>query len=292
MSGGGVIRGPAGNNDCRIYVGNLPPDIRTKDIEDVFYKYGAIRDIDLKNRRGGPPFAFVEFEDPRDAEDAVYGRDGYDYDGYRLRVEFPRSGRGTGRGGGGGGGGGAPRGRYGPPSRRSENRVVVSGLPPSGSWQDLKDHMREAGDVCYADVYRDGTGVVEFVRKEDMTYAVRKLDNTKFRSHEFCLSNREKLPTSGLKLMGPEVQVTEDLGLEAVVVAGAVAEATAGVAVTPRGEAEDRHAILPVTADLALAHKRTGDAFCRTHVVYSFPLFSTIFSFFNSNRFVQNGLKC
>ena len=57
----------------------------------------------------------------------MYGRDGYDYDGYRLRVEFPRSGRGTGRGGGGGGGGGAPRGRYGPPSRRSENRVVVSG---------------------------------------------------------------------------------------------------------------------------------------------------------------------
>lgn len=60
----------------------------------------------------------------------------------------------------------------------------LSGLPPSGSWQDLKDHMREAGDVCYADVYRDGTGVVEFVRKEDMSYAVRKLDNTKFRSHE------------------------------------------------------------------------------------------------------------
>ncbi|ROL50836.1 Serine/arginine-rich splicing factor 1 [Anabarilius grahami] len=122
---GGVIRGPAGNNDCRIYVGNLPPDIRTKDVEDVFYKYGAIRDIDLKNRRGGPPFAFVEFEDPRDAEDAVYGRDGYDYDGYRLRVEFPRSGRGGGRGGGGGAG--APRGRYGPPSRRSEYRVIVSG---------------------------------------------------------------------------------------------------------------------------------------------------------------------
>lgn len=47
--------------------------------------------------------------------------------------------------------------------------------------------MREAGDVCYADVYRDGTGVVEFVRKEDMTYAVRKLDNTKFRSHEVCV---------------------------------------------------------------------------------------------------------
>lgn len=64
--------------------------------------------------------------------------------------------------------------------------LSVAGLPQSGSWQDLKDHMREAGDVCYADVFRDGTGVVEFVRKEDMTYAVRKLDNTKFRSHEVC----------------------------------------------------------------------------------------------------------
>ena len=56
MSGGG--------NDCRIYVGNLPPDIRSKDIEDLFYKYGKIVFIDLKNRRG-PPFAFVEFEDSR-----------------------------------------------------------------------------------------------------------------------------------------------------------------------------------------------------------------------------------
>lgn len=103
---------------------------------------------------------------------------------------------------------------------------------------------------------------------------------------------REKLPTSGLKLMGPEVQVMEDLDLEAVVVAEAVAEATAGVAVTPQGEAEDHHAILPVIADLALVHKMIGDTFCRTHVVYSFPLFSTIFSFFNSKCFVRNGLKC
>ena len=53
-----------GSNECRIYVGNLPPDIRSKDIEDLFYKYGKIVFIDLKNRRG-PPFAFVEFEDGR-----------------------------------------------------------------------------------------------------------------------------------------------------------------------------------------------------------------------------------
>ena len=65
----------------------------------------------------------------------------------------------------------------------------VSGLPPTGSWQDLKDHMREAGDVCYADVFKDGTGVVEFLRYEDMKYAVKKLDDSRFRSHEVSHSS-------------------------------------------------------------------------------------------------------
>jgi len=175
------------NNECRIYVGNLPPDIRTKDIEDLFYKFGKIVFIDLKNRKG-PPFAFVEFEDSRDADDAVSARDGYDYDGYKLRVEFPRGsgpykGGGGERGGGFGGRGRGERGR-GPPARRSQYRVLITGLPPSGSWQDIKDHMREAGDVCFADVYKDGTGVVEFLRYEDMKYATRKLDDSKFKSHE------------------------------------------------------------------------------------------------------------
>ena len=44
--------------------------------------------------------------------------------------------------------------------------------------------MREAGDVCYADVYRDGSGVVEFTTREDMKNAIKHLDDTKFRSHE------------------------------------------------------------------------------------------------------------
>lgn len=137
----------------------------------------------------------------RDAKDAVRARDGYDYDGYRLRVEFPR-GRERGPGGVFKNGRDSSR-RNGYPSRRSNYRVkvtgmlfimfvlsetttnfILSGLPPTGSWQDLKDHMREAGDVCYADVFKDGTGVVEFLRYEDMKYAIKKLDDSRFRSHE------------------------------------------------------------------------------------------------------------
>lgn len=39
-------------SENRIYVGNLPPDIRTKDVEDLFYRFGKVLFVDLKNRRG------------------------------------------------------------------------------------------------------------------------------------------------------------------------------------------------------------------------------------------------
>ena len=51
--------------------------------------------------------------------------------------------------------------------------------------------MREAGDVCFADVQRDGEGVVEFLRREDMEYALRRLDRTEFRSHQVSSSADE-----------------------------------------------------------------------------------------------------
>ena len=132
----------------------------------------------------------------RDAEDAVRGRDGYEFRGQRIRVEFPRGGRGGRSGGGGGGGGGGGfgggsgygggggGGGRGHPPRRSDYRVLVSGLPPTGSWQDLKDHMRDAGDVQFTDVFKDGTGIVEYSRYDDMKYALKHLDDSKFRSHE------------------------------------------------------------------------------------------------------------
>lgn len=52
------------SNDSKIYVGNLPSDIRKRDLEDIFYKYGKVVEVDLHDRRE-LPFAFIEFEDPR-----------------------------------------------------------------------------------------------------------------------------------------------------------------------------------------------------------------------------------
>ncbi|XP_031496072.1 serine/arginine-rich splicing factor SR34A-like isoform X1 [Nymphaea colorata] len=174
-----------GRSARTIYVGNLPGDIREWEVEDLFYKYGPIVDIELKNPPRPPGYCFVEFESARDAEDAIRGRDGYSFDGYRLRVELAHGGKGmsssSDRRSGHGGGSSS---RYGP-SRRSEYRVVVRGLPSSASWQDLKDHMRKAGEVCFAQVFRDGDGamgLVDYTNYEDMKHAIRKLDDTEFRN--------------------------------------------------------------------------------------------------------------
>ncbi|KAG5231745.1 serine/arginine-rich-splicing factor SR [Salix suchowensis] len=170
-----------------LYVGNLPGDIREREVEDLFYKYGPIAHIDLKIPPRPPGYAFVEFEEARDAEDAIRGRDGYDFDGHRLRVELAHGGRGqssSDRHSSYSGGGGGGRGRGGV-SRRSEYRVVVTGLPSSASWQDLKDHMRRAGDVCFSQVFRDGsgtTGIIDYTNYEDMKYAIKKLDDSEFRN--------------------------------------------------------------------------------------------------------------
>lgn len=51
-------------NDVWVYVGNFLLDIRVRDIEDLFYKFGKIVFVDLKIR-WGLLFCFVEFEDLR-----------------------------------------------------------------------------------------------------------------------------------------------------------------------------------------------------------------------------------
>mmetsp|Transcript_19021 Transcript_19021/g.19150 ORF Transcript_19021/g.19150 Transcript_19021/m.19150 type:complete len:295 (-) Transcript_19021:881-1765(-) len=160
----------------RVFIGNLPMNIREREIDDLFGKYGRIRDIDLKTPSRPPAYAFITFDDVRDAEDAIRGRDGYDFDGDRLRVEFAKGSRDSARSRF------DDRGRGRQMGRRSEYRVLISGLPRSASWQDLKDHMRKAGDVIYADVDHNGDGVVEFSNRDDMESAVRRLDDTEFKN--------------------------------------------------------------------------------------------------------------
>ncbi|XP_076291752.1 RNA-binding protein 1-like isoform X5 [Lasioglossum baleicum] len=71
---------------CKVYVGNLGSSASKHEIESAFSKYGPLRNVWVA--RNPPGFAFVEFEDPRDAEDAVRGLDGTRCCGTRVRVEM------------------------------------------------------------------------------------------------------------------------------------------------------------------------------------------------------------
>jgi len=65
-------------------VHSKPPPTAAQ-IEDIFDRYGRIRAVDIKNSSRGA-YAFVEFEDGRDASDAVRKEDGMSQLGGRLRV--------------------------------------------------------------------------------------------------------------------------------------------------------------------------------------------------------------
>ncbi|CAH0550898.1 unnamed protein product [Brassicogethes aeneus] len=199
----------------RVFVGGLTYKIRERDLEKFFRKYGRIKEVSMKNG-----YAFVEFDDHRDADDAVYEMNGKDLMGDRVTVErargTPRGSdqwRGSGERGGGGGdrggrGYGPPRGsrndpprgrdKYGPPTR-TEYRVVVENLSSRVSWQDLKDYMRKAGEVTYADAHKQciNEGVVEFASYSDMKNAIEKLDDTEINGRRIRLT--EDKPRGGGK---------------------------------------------------------------------------------------------
>ena len=90
------------SRSTRLYIGGVTHATRTHDLEDVFSRYGPLREVTIKEG-----FGFIEFADARDAEAAErrYGgsRGLTTAAGDRLRVEFAkdrqserrRGGRGT-----------------------------------------------------------------------------------------------------------------------------------------------------------------------------------------------------
>uniref|UniRef100_A0A1I7VF52 RRM domain-containing protein n=1 Tax=Loa loa TaxID=7209 RepID=A0A1I7VF52_LOALO len=217
------------NMSARVYVGRLSYRASERDIEHFFRGYGRIRDIVLKNG-----FGFVEFDDPRDADDAVYELNGKELCGERVILEFSRRGPRSRMGFGGFDRFPPPRreSRYGPP-QQTRYRLIVENLSSRCSWQrvrwplnsvhkdkaevkapnwpggsrelvqlkmvyrwlrlvvvycrivratsehdlDLKDIMRTAGEVTFADAHKQhpNEGIVCFLTRDDLERALDKL---------------------------------------------------------------------------------------------------------------------
>ncbi|XP_041437832.1 serine/arginine-rich splicing factor 3 isoform X4 [Xenopus laevis] len=100
--------------DCKVYVGNLGNNGNKTELERAFGYYGPLRSVWVA--RNPPGFAFVEFEDPRDAADAVRELDGRTLCGCRVRVELSNG------------------------EKRSRNR----GPPPSWNRRPRDDYRRKS----------------------------------------------------------------------------------------------------------------------------------------------------
>ncbi|KAK2103664.1 Serine/arginine-rich splicing factor 3 [Saguinus oedipus] len=114
--------------DCKVYVGNLGNNGNRTELERAFGYYGPLRSVWVA--RNPPGFAFVEFEDPRDAADAVRELDGRTLCGCRVRVELSNGEKRSRNGGPPPSWGRRPRDDYRrrspPPRRRSPRRRSFS----------------------------------------------------------------------------------------------------------------------------------------------------------------------
>ncbi|XVF44035.1 hypothetical protein PTKIN_Ptkin02bG0087900 [Pterospermum kingtungense] len=81
----------------RVYVGNLDPRVTERDLEDEFRIFGCVG----RSEARPPGYAFIEFDDRRDAIDAIRELDGKN--GWRVELSHNSKG-GGGRGGRRGGG--------------------------------------------------------------------------------------------------------------------------------------------------------------------------------------------
>lgn len=59
---------------CKVYIGELGNNANKQELEEEFGAFGRLKNVWIA--RNPPGFAFVEFEDPRDAEDACNALDG------------------------------------------------------------------------------------------------------------------------------------------------------------------------------------------------------------------------
>ena len=109
----------------KLYVGNLPYQVRDEDLQQAFGAFGNVNSAKVMMERDtgrSKGFGFVEMGSAQEAEAAINGLNGKNFGGRDLTVNIarpmepraPRSGGGGGYGGGGygGGNGGGQRRSY------------------------------------------------------------------------------------------------------------------------------------------------------------------------------------
>ena len=196
FSGGAVSGGRFSSDQAaqsrRVYVGNLSWDVAWQDLKDHMRSAGEVVHAEvITDQHSGRSkgCGVVEFATDQEAQQAIELLSNTELNG---RTIFVREDRETTSGKTG-----APGGMRG---QQSNPSVYVWNLSPETSWQDLKDHMRKAGNVDSASVFTSPTGeansgIVVYQRSQDAARAIRELQGTLL--HDSAISLREDRLHSG-----------------------------------------------------------------------------------------------
>lgn len=187
-----------GSNEknLRVYVGNLSWDVNWRDLKDHMKSTGCevtradvITTADGRSKGCG----IVEFATSEGARRAVLTLNDTELNGRQIFVREDREEKQA-----SGGDSSNNRGQSGDAQSR---RCYVGNLSWDVAWQDLKDHMREAGDVVFAEVMTEndgrskGCGIVEYATAEEAREAIQSLTDTELKGRMIFV--REDRETGG-----------------------------------------------------------------------------------------------
>jgi len=158
-------------NRAQLFVGRLPKDVRRNDLEQIFGRYGRVTRCDIRVGLE-TAYAFIDFDDHRDAKDALKFENGREFHGQRIVVDWAiddyKYGRYSKRAAATGyrrGGSGYPRqhsrsrSRSGsPPPPRREERVRRRRSPSRSRSRSRENNGKMAGRSAPADNWRARSG--------------------------------------------------------------------------------------------------------------------------------------
>jgi RNA recognition motif-containing protein len=155
--------------NSRVYVAGLPPKVTRQQLEDAFAPHAKI--LSTRVAKSGR-YAFLDFESPDVAQRVIDAMNNYNLNGSNLIVEAGKSEQRDDK-----------RNKDGRKTARTKFRIIITGLNPNTSWQDLKDVMREAGgDVTFTSI-KNNEGFAEFSTEPDRDNIVSKLDGTEINGY-------------------------------------------------------------------------------------------------------------
>jgi len=189
--GGGAPRGPKPNT---VFVAGLPPSVGEEEMRAFFSQAGDVVDVYValeRETRRPRGFGKVSFASQEQMQEALEKLNGAELGGQQLTVreDNPPASRGE------AGDVGQPRG----PKEPRPNSVFVSGLAPSTTEEELREHFGQVGEVldAYVAVEREtrksrGFGKVSFASWEQLQAALETLNGSELGGRE--ISVREDHP--------------------------------------------------------------------------------------------------